>query len=110
MAFHAERVRKLRSFVVHLCVTLVFVYFSYHLLSGQNSIFAMMRLEQQFTELQAKADDLRAERLKMEDQVGMLYSKSLDLDMLDEQARRVLGYTRPDEIVYFLPKKAVTVK
>jgi cell division protein FtsB len=33
--------------------------------------------------------------------VKLLSSKSLDLDMLDEQVRRILGMTGKDEIVYF---------
>lgn len=105
MAFRAEKIRKLRTFVTTLVVTALFVYFGYHLVSGQNGIIAYLKLEEEFATTEQKADALRAERLQMESKVGMLYSKSLDLDMLDEQARRVLGYARPDEIIYFIPKE-----
>ena len=37
--------------------------------------------------------------LKLERRVKLLRSSSLDLDMLDEQARRVLGVIGPEDVV-----------
>ena len=44
-------------------------------------------------------DRLRARRQALEVHVKLLRAESLDADMLDESARRMLGYARPDEIV-----------
>lgn len=50
----------------------------------------------------ADLDIVHAERLKMERNVRLMRDESLDLDLLDEQARRVLGYADKDERVYNL--------
>lgn len=49
--------------------------------------------------LQAELDALRAERGEMENRVLRLSDRYLDLDLLDERARAVLGLVRPDELV-----------
>ena len=54
----------------------------------------------------AEARDLRAERDSLQAQLDVLKNKTrrlsdgfLDLDLLGEQTRDVLGYMRPDEVV-----------
>ena len=41
-----------------------------------------------------------AERLRLENKVVLLRDESVDPDLLDEQARRLLGYVAEDETVY----------
>ena len=50
---------------------------------------------------QARAiqDELDLQRRGLENRVMLLSPSSLDADMLDERARFLLGYTRPDEYV-----------
>jgi cell division protein FtsB len=57
-------------------------------------------------QINAEADQLRSERDLLFQQVSIMRVKTrrlsddyLDLDLLDEQARDVLGMLRPDEIV-----------
>ena len=38
--------------------------------------------------------------IEIENRVNALKSESLDIDLLDEQTRRVLGYARNDETIY----------
>jgi cell division protein FtsB len=54
----------------------------------------------------AKAElaDATAERSDIEHHVRMLGDASLDLDLLDEQSRRMSGLASGDEVVYF-PKR-----
>ena len=42
---------------------------------------------------------VRSEREALEHRVSLLHPQTLDADMLDEMARRVLGLGRPDEII-----------
>ena len=57
-----------------------------------NSQGAVAALERQLAEL-------RAERAMMENKTKRLDEDYLDLDLLDERARSVLGYIRADEIL-----------
>jgi cell division protein FtsB len=62
-------------------------------------------LTQQIDKLQSDLDTVRAERLHIEHRVNLLRSESLDLDILDEQARAILGFAGDGEEVYFKGKK-----
>ena len=77
----------------------LFVYFAYHLVHGDRGYFAWKGLQQKMAEAQAKHDDQLAERQSLENRVKLLRPNSLDLDMLDERARVVLGFVKPEEKV-----------
>ncbi|MEO1564291.1 MAG: septum formation initiator family protein [Pseudomonadota bacterium] len=50
------------------------------------------QLEQELAELNTELADIKNRTKRMSDSY-------LDLDLLDEQTRKILGYIRPDEIV-----------
>lgn len=75
------------------------LYFSYAAIQGDTGLVERLRLEQQEIRLAAELDALRAERRRMENLTARLSERQLDLDLLDERARAVLGYIRQDEIV-----------
>ena len=49
--------------------------------------------------LRAERDRLSAELAEIENRTRRLSDSYLDLDLLDQQAREILGYVRSDEIV-----------
>ncbi|MSP81616.1 MAG: septum formation initiator family protein [Alphaproteobacteria bacterium] len=75
------------------------VYFSYHAIQGDRGILAWMRLSREIESARAALDVTLAEQHKLEAQVRLLRPDSLDPDMLDEQAKIVLGYGLPDEVI-----------
>lgn len=77
----------------------LFFYFAYHLMHGDRGYFAYKGLERKLAASQKLYDDTLAERLELENRVKLLRPSSLNLDMLDERARIVLGYVKPDEKV-----------
>lgn len=77
-------------------------YFSYHALSGERGAVALVSLSKQMTDARGELDVVRAERLNLEHRVKLLRPKSIDLDLLDEQARYQLGLAAPDEVVLFI--------
>ncbi|MGE0753812.1 MAG: septum formation initiator family protein [Alphaproteobacteria bacterium] len=83
------------------CVLLLF-YLGFHTLTGERGVFALMQSTQQLEELNERLSEARAQRQVLENKVALLSNHSLDLDMLDERARVVLGYTGKDERVVFL--------
>ncbi len=74
-------------------------FFGYAALQGDTGLVEQVRLSREKTELQAQLDALQAEREGMENLTRRLSERYLDLDLLDERARAVLGYARADEIV-----------
>jgi cell division protein FtsB len=77
----------------------LFFYFSYHLMHGDRGYFAYKGLERKLAASEKLYDQTLAERQALENRVKLLRPSSLDLDMLDERARLVLGYVKPSEQV-----------
>ncbi len=74
------------------------LYFTFASVQGDFGLFRRVQIE-------AEADALRAEKARLAGEVAELENKTkrmsdefLDLDLLDEQARDVLGLIRSDEI------------
>ena len=76
----------------------LFMYFCFHLLHGDMGYFALRGVDQKLTETQEKYDHLLADRQTLENRVKLLRPESLDLDMLDERARIVLGFANSQEL------------
>jgi cell division protein FtsB len=81
-------------------LALLISYFSFQVISGERGLLAMAQLSNKVKEAKSELDVVRAERLKLEHKVKLLSPNSLDLDMLDEQSRRILGYAKPQEKIY----------
>ncbi|MEM8788164.1 MAG: septum formation initiator family protein [Pseudomonadota bacterium] len=74
-------------------------YFSYAAVQGDHGTFRRLQIQAQAQQLDVELAALRAERAVLENRTRRLSSDFLDLDLLDEQARKVLGLARADEIV-----------
>jgi cell division protein FtsB len=75
------------------------VYFSYHLLQGPRSILYFQDLEARNVVLTESASHLTEERLKQEHRVAMLRPETMNVDLLEERMRVMLGYVGPDEVI-----------
>ncbi|MCE3232069.1 MAG: Septum formation initiator [Rickettsiaceae bacterium] len=103
------RVFNEESDYISMATTFMFVllisYFAYHVISGERGLMALMRLSKQVEESRNNLDQVVADKLRLEHRVSLLRDNSLDLDLLDEQAKRLLGYVDKDEVVYMPPEK-----
>ena len=85
-------------FYFAICVSLG-VYFTFAAVQGDYGLFQRLQYEAEANALQAELDDMRLQVAYLENKTLRLSDNYLDLDLLDEQARRVLGVVRSDEIV-----------
>lgn len=76
-------------------------YFAYHSVEGERGLTAFVRLTERIAEAQTQLAELKSERQAIERRVKLLRTDNLDPDMLDERARQILNYSRPDEIIIF---------
>ena len=83
-----------------LCVLILF-YLGFHAVSGERGLFALFKENRRLEQLTAQLDDSRSKREALEKKIKLMSSNSLDLDMLDERARTVLGLASKDEVVLF---------
>ncbi len=74
-------------------------YFAFAAVQGDYGVFRQVQIRAEIRDLMAERDRLAADLAAMQNLTKRLSDDYLDLDLLDEQARDVLGYQRADEIV-----------
>jgi cell division protein FtsB len=74
------------------------VYFTFAAVQGDFGMFARVAINAEAEVLKAERDKLSADLAEMQNLTHRLSDDYLDLDLLDQQTRDVLGYMRSDEI------------
>ncbi|MTJ03583.1 FtsB family cell division protein [Sediminimonas qiaohouensis] len=74
-------------------------YFTFAAVRGDYGLFRRAEVQAHADTLRTELSRLQAEVARMENLTRRLSDDYLDLDLLDEQARDVLGMIRADEIV-----------
>lgn len=74
-------------------------YLTFAGVQGEYGLFKRIQVDADVIQLRAERDRLVAELTELENRTRRLSDGFLDLDLLDEQARDILGYVRADEIV-----------
>ena len=75
------------------------LYFAFAAVQGDYGVFRRAELDAEAAQLRQELDMLQTEVARLENLTRRLSDEYLDLDLLDEQARDVLGLIRNDEIV-----------
>ena len=78
---------------------LIGAYFTFTAVQGPFGLFQRIQIEAEADRLSAQLTALQDETARMEVLTHRLSDDFLDLDLLDERARNVLGYTRQQDIV-----------
>jgi cell division protein FtsB len=105
MAIWRELKRRSRDVIGPVLGFCVVGYFVYHSIEGDRGLTAYVRLNERLADAQAQLEEVQAERMALERRVKLLRADGLDPDMLDERARVILNYSRPDEII--IPDRSV---
>ena len=82
--------------VIGICLS---VYFCYHLVAGERSYLRLVSLNAQVADTNQELVLASADRELLERKVVMMRPGSVDRDLLEEQARKVLGFHYKDEKV-----------
>lgn len=75
------------------------LYFTFAAVQGDFGLFRRAEIDADAQMLRAQLDLLEGELAVLENKTRRLSDDFLDLDLLDEQARNVLGLIRADEVV-----------
>jgi len=85
--------------LISISVVALVAYLSYTAIQGPYGVLSLYKIEIKEDQLQVELDRLVAERKDAQNRTHRLSDNYLDLDLLDEQARKVLGLIRGDEII-----------
>ena len=75
------------------------LYFAFAAVQGPSGILRRIQVEAETLELAAQRDRLKAEVQEMQNLTRRMSDEYLDLDLLDERAREMLGLIRADEVI-----------
>ncbi|MDD3028972.1 MAG: septum formation initiator family protein [Alphaproteobacteria bacterium] len=78
-------------------------YFLYHTVEGERGWVAQLHLQNETRAAQKTLTQLQKERETVERRVKLMRPDSLDGDLLDEEARKSLNYSKDGDIVILLP-------
>ena len=87
------------AIVFFVLMTLLGVYFAYAAVQGPSGILRRVQLEAETRDLIRQRDSLQAEVDQMRNLTHRLSDEYLEIDLLDERARDVLGLVRADEVI-----------
>ncbi len=91
---------RLRQLPVLLGCIAVTAYFAYHAMYGRHGFEVHNRLVERSQLLDFEIRSLEAVRTKLERDVALLSSDKPDPDFVDELARDILGFARPEDQIY----------
>lgn len=99
MSLIPEFRRRASHIVGPVLAALIVGYFIYHMVQGDRGLLAWASLRQQVSYAEQVLVDSNHDRAKLEARVAQLHPDRIDADLLDEQARLVLGFSRPEDRV-----------
>lgn len=89
----------LGSLIYFLLTLMLGLYFTFAAIQGDYGLFKRAEIEAEGAALEVELAALKVDVGELENLTKRLSDDYLDLDLLDEQARDVLGMVRTDEIV-----------
>lgn len=93
------RSTSLSGLILPIALLFIGAYFTFTAVQGNYGLFQRIQIAAEGDRLEAQLAILSAEVARMEILTRRLSDDFLDLDLLDEQVRDVLGYVRADEII-----------
>ncbi len=91
------------KFVLPLLTLVCLSYFGFHAFHGSFGIYSSEQLETQKKVLTEQLALRTNEREALERQVALLEDGTVERDMLDEQARRALNFSKPSDLTILRP-------
>ena len=102
MVSHRRRRTVVTVLGLYTFAALFIGYFAANAFTGNHGLRARQDLEQQLAAMKGELSQLKAERALWERRVSLLRADRIDPDMLDEQARSLIGYVDRRDLTLLL--------
>lgn len=94
----------LRSILSNMVWVFVAGYFVYHMIIGARGIISWAVLSREVERLETELQSLKSDNEFLSNKVKGMRSDSLDLDLLEEEAEKILGVAYSGDLVVLLPR------
>ena len=84
-----------------IIVFILCAYFSYYTIYGKSGIFHYFEVRKEISERKNIKKKLENELDRQKHNIKSIKTNNLDLDLLDEQTRKKLGYAKDGEIIIY---------
>ncbi|HYP57708.1 MAG TPA: septum formation initiator family protein [Beijerinckia sp.] len=99
-----RRVRAILYPLALYCVSgAVASYFVWHAVNGERGLKTQDEYELQIAQLRGQLNNLKAEHDQWRHRIDLMQGETIDRDILDEEARSLLGRGHKNDLVVFLP-------
>lgn len=88
-------------FVAYCIAFSVILYFTFFTIFSEKGLIQLFVLQKQIDNKDTIKQELSAKMLAKKNMVDGMNLEALDIDLLDEQARKVLGYAGKNEVVIY---------
>ncbi len=92
-------------FILPVLTAAFLSYFGFNAYHGEYGLYSRIQLEEQKSVLNKQLGAITAEREALEKRVSLLRDGTIEKDMLDEQARRALNLSHPDEVTIIISRE-----
>jgi len=96
--------QRTRHTILSVLGACILVYFLYHTVQGDRGWLSMLRLKNEVAIQQETLKQLQAEHKELDHRVQIMRPSGMDPDLLDEEARKKLDYSKPGDIVILTPQ------
>lgn len=99
MSKRSDHSKKAKQVLVPLIGAALVTYFAYHAVQGDRGLLAWWQLRQKMDAVELELASIQQDRANLEHKTSLMRPENIDLDMLDEQTRRVLAFAQPGDYV-----------
>lgn len=93
------------TFICYFVALATILYFGFFVIFGEKGILQMHNLQEQIDNKEITKQETLDRMQAKKNMVDGMKPESLDIDLLDEQARKVLGYAGKNEVIIFQEKE-----
>ena len=94
----------IKSLLINVIWLSIAAYFVYHIVIGARGIISWTILSREAQQLENELKSIKISNSFLDNKVKGLRSESLDLDLLEEKKKKILGFSYPQDTIVFLPK------
>ena len=99
MKIYSELRLKVRFMLWPTIWATIILYITFHMIQGERGLIAFMQIHGDVMAAKKTQQTLISKKNRLQNKVALLSLKSLDIDMLEERVRIMLGYSRPNETI-----------